>query len=151
MKYSAFPQHCSEKISFFLLFLTFALSFHNKALNGKCYLGRTFSMVGTLDNVVAQDELKKVSQMLSFIEPTTGVIVKLVGAMHYNPTSVSLAYSTCNDLAEKAMLGSVIVESCPQRWNKVRQLIMLFVSCTNALYIMKYTCTMKEDYDIFYD
>ena len=56
--------------------------------------------------------------MLSFVEPSTGVIVKLVGAMHYNPTSVALAYSTCNELAERSRLGSVIVESCPQRWNK---------------------------------
>ena len=63
-------------------------------------------------------DLKRVSQMLSFVEPSTGVIVKLVGAMHYNPTSVALAYSTCNDLAERSQLGSVIVESCPQRWNK---------------------------------
>jgi hypothetical protein len=136
MKYSAFSQHFSEKISLFLLFFSFSLSFHNKASNGRIFLGRTFSMVGTLDNVIAQDELKKVSQMLSFIEPTTGVIVKLVGAMHYNPTSVSLAYSTCNDLAEKSQLGSVIVESCPQRWNKVQQLMMLLISCTDKSYTL---------------
>lgn len=137
MKYLAISQHCSEKIGLFLIFFSFSLSFHNKASNGKIFnIGRTFTM-GTVENIVTQDELKKVSQMLSFVEPSTGVIVKLVGAMHYNPTSVSLAYSTCNDLAEKSKLGSVIVESCPQRWNKVLELITSLPSYINdsSLYI----------------
>jgi pheromone shutdown protein TraB len=53
---------------------------------------------------------------LELIEPETGVTVKLVGAMHYNPTSIALATSTIEALALEEQLGSVIVESCDIRW-----------------------------------
>lgn len=107
------------RISFFLFFVAFTVSFQKNVNNGKCRVVKTFS-VATPDLLVAaqSEDLRRVSQMLSFVEPTTGVVVKLVGAMHYNPTSVALAYSTCYELAEVSRLGSVIVESCPQRWNK---------------------------------
>jgi len=57
------------------------------------------------------------SQILDFVEPTTGVRVKLVGAMHYNPASIKLAEDTINALAEEGQLGSIIIESCDIRWN----------------------------------
>jgi hypothetical protein len=57
------------------------------------------------------------SQVLDFIEPTTGVPVKLIGAMHYNPASIKLATDTINQLAKKGKLGSIIIESCDIRWN----------------------------------
>mmetsp|Transcript_29646 Transcript_29646/g.62444 ORF Transcript_29646/g.62444 Transcript_29646/m.62444 type:complete len:358 (-) Transcript_29646:153-1226(-) len=57
------------------------------------------------------------NQILDFVEPTTGVPVKLVGAMHYNPSSIKLAEDSINDLAAKGQLGSVIIESCAIRWN----------------------------------
>jgi len=57
------------------------------------------------------------SQILDFVEPTTGVPVKLVGAMHYNPASIKLAEDTINALAEEGRLGSIIIESCDIRWN----------------------------------
>ncbi len=57
------------------------------------------------------------SQILDFIEPTTGVQVKLIGAMHYNPASIQLATDTINELAKKGKLGSIIIESCDIRWN----------------------------------
>lgn len=57
------------------------------------------------------------SQTLDFIEPTTGVRVKLVGAMHYNPASIKLATDTINALAAEDKLGSIIIESCDIRWN----------------------------------
>jgi hypothetical protein len=107
------------RISFFLFFITLTVSFRKGTNFGKSRVVKVFSVV-TPDLMAAppSEDLRRVSQMLSFVEPTTGVIVKLVGAMHYNPTSVALAYSTCNDLAEVSRLGSVVVESCPQRWNK---------------------------------
>eukprot|EP01036_Dinobryon_divergens_P002966 gene2966-3903_t len=57
-------------------------------------------------------------QTLSFVEPLTNVEVVLVGSMHYNPISINLAFNTCSLLAEKSKLASVVVESCPVRWNK---------------------------------
>jgi len=58
------------------------------------------------------------------IEPSTGVLVTLVGTMHYNPTSISLARRTVEEACERQTLSSVIVESFPSRWNnKVSPLI----------------------------
>mmetsp|Transcript_13109 Transcript_13109/g.28477 ORF Transcript_13109/g.28477 Transcript_13109/m.28477 type:complete len:358 (+) Transcript_13109:140-1213(+) len=57
------------------------------------------------------------SQVLDFIEPTTGVPVKLIGAMHYNPASIKLATDSINELAAEGKLGSIIIESCDIRWN----------------------------------
>ncbi|KAL7460250.1 hypothetical protein ACHAXS_000712, partial [Conticribra weissflogii] len=57
------------------------------------------------------------SQILDFVEPTTGVNVKLIGAMHYNPASIRLATDTINALAAEDKLGSIIIESCDIRWN----------------------------------
>ena len=56
------------------------------------------------------------SQVLEFVEPTTGVTVKLVGSMHYNPASIKLAQETIEELAESDRLGSVVIESCDLRW-----------------------------------
>ncbi len=57
------------------------------------------------------------SQILDFIEPSTGVQVKLIGAMHYNPASIQLATDTINQLEKEGKLGSIIIESCDIRWN----------------------------------
>ena len=57
------------------------------------------------------------SQILDFIEPTTGVPIKLIGAMHYNPASIKLTEDTINELAAENKLGSIIIESCDIRWN----------------------------------
>ena len=51
------------------------------------------------------------SQILDFIEPSTGVEVKLIGAMHYNPASIQLATDTINQLEKEGKLGSIIIES----------------------------------------
>lgn len=57
-------------------------------------------------------------QILEFQEPQTNTTVVLVGAMHYNPTSINLARTTIESLENQQKLGSVIVESCDIRWNK---------------------------------
>eukprot|EP01041_Mallomonas_annulata_P010505 gene10505-21912_t len=64
------------------------------------------------------DQIYRMPQTLSFVEPLTNVEVVLVGSMHYNPISINLAFNTCSLLAEKSKLASVVVESCPVRWNK---------------------------------
>jgi pheromone shutdown protein TraB len=64
---------------------------------------------------------QQASQILEFIEPTTGVKVKLVGAMHYNPASIQLTADTINDLARDQRLGSVVIETCDVRWNSTQQ------------------------------
>ena len=55
-------------------------------------------------------------QLLEFIEPETKVKVKIVGSMHYNPTSIQLAKNTIEELGMVDELGSVIIESCDIRW-----------------------------------
>merc|ERR1719162_779826 len=55
-------------------------------------------------------------QLLEFIEPETKVKVKIVGSMHYNPTSIQLAKNTIEKLGMVDELGSVIIESCDIRW-----------------------------------
>ena len=57
------------------------------------------------------------NQILDFIEPETGVPIKLIGAMHYNPASIKLATTAINSLAAEDKLGSIIIESCEIRWN----------------------------------
>mmetsp|Transcript_18248 Transcript_18248/g.43906 ORF Transcript_18248/g.43906 Transcript_18248/m.43906 type:complete len:358 (-) Transcript_18248:102-1175(-) len=61
------------------------------------------------------------SQILDFIEPSTGVPVKLIGSMHYNPASIELATRSINDLAAEGKLGSIVIESCDLRWNATLQ------------------------------
>ena len=61
-----------------------------------------------------------VPSLLTFQDPSTGILVKIVGSMHYNPASIRLAESTVEELALKNELSSVIVESCPKRWEKMK-------------------------------
>lgn len=68
-------------------------------------------------NVVSHGAVKQ-PQLLEFVEPRTNVSVVLIGSMHYNPTSIALTTNTINSLASAESLGSVIIESCPIRWNK---------------------------------
>jgi hypothetical protein len=65
-------------------------------------------------------------QLLEFMEPKTNTPVLLIGAMHYNPTSISLARDTIESLAQKGELAAVIVESCPIRWNRTNQFYDLY-------------------------
>jgi pheromone shutdown protein TraB len=51
-------------------------------------------------------------QTLTFIEPTTGQRVTLVGSMHYNPHSIAIS----REAAKKS--STVLVESCYKRWEK---------------------------------
>jgi pheromone shutdown protein TraB len=62
------------------------------------------------------------TQLLEFVEPETGVTVKLVGAMHYNPTSIKLARETIEELGENNRLGSVIIESCDIRYETSKEM-----------------------------
>jgi hypothetical protein len=66
--------------------------------------------------------LKNSQRVLEFQEPTTGVMVRLVGAMHYNPASIQLTTDTIRQLATSNELGSIIIESCDIRWNSTMQM-----------------------------
>lgn len=89
--------------------------------------GYSFSVVRSIENGGRRGILStngqqrnsalRAAQLLEFVEPTTGVRVKLVGSMHYNPHSIELARRTCMELAEGSELGSVVIESCDIRWN----------------------------------
>ena len=48
-------------------------------------------------------------QILEFQEPQTNVTVVLVGAMHYNPSSIQLATSTINELGQSNALGLSLI------------------------------------------
>lgn len=79
-----------------------------------------FAVVARPSLFAAQNE--PFTQILEFTEPTTGVPVKLVGAMHYNPASIQLTADTIHKLALDDQLGSVLIESCDVRWNSTQQL-----------------------------
>ena len=51
--------------------------------------------------------LESSAQVLDFVEPKSGVPVKLVGAMHYNPASIEVAINEINKLHEDGKLGSI--------------------------------------------
>jgi hypothetical protein len=69
---------------------------------------------------LASSKVSSSPQLLEFREPTTGVLVKLVGCMHYNPTSIQLTADTINELGRDNRLGSVVIESCDIRWNQTK-------------------------------
>ena len=85
------------------------------------------------------------SQLLEFEEPTTGVKVKLVGTMHYNPTSIQLAKETIQNLAQANKLGSIVIESCDLRWNQTDSMNPLFQKLLNSE--MKAACDLALEYD----
>jgi len=84
------------------------------------------------------------SQLLEFEEPTTGVKVKLVGTMHYNPSSIKLATDTIESLARDNKLGSVIIESCDVRWNQTQEMNPLFQKMLNSE--MRAACDLALEY-----
>ena len=75
---------------------------------------------------------RRASQLLEFTEPTTGVKVVLVGAMHYNPASIQLTADTIHQLAQQDKLGSVLIESCDIRWNSTTDLNPLVAKLLNS-------------------
>lgn len=74
-------------------------------------------------------------QVLEFVEPTTKVAVVLIGSMHYNPTSIETTTSIIDALGRNSMLGSVLVESCPIRWNQSTAMKYLDTTPKNIFYI----------------
>ena len=87
----------------------------------------------------------RASQLLEFEEPTTGVKVKLVGTMHYNPTSIQLATDVIDSLARENKLGSVVIESCDVRWNQTQQMNPFFQRILNSE--MKAACNLALEYE----
>jgi pheromone shutdown protein TraB len=88
---------------------------------------------------------RQASQLLEFEEPTTGVKVKLVGTMHYNPTSIQLATDTIEELAQQDKLGSVVIESCDVRWQQTEEMNPLFQRILNSE--MRAACDVALEYE----
>ena len=76
----------------------------------------------SIDNINSNVLSVASPQLLEFREPKTNVTVVLIGAMHYNPTSVRLTQDVIDDLGKSNKLGSVVIESCDIRWNKTGEL-----------------------------
>jgi hypothetical protein len=91
------------------------------------FSGGSFVDIGVYRRAATKTTLRASStasspQVLEFREPTTGVTVKLVGCMHYNPASIQLTEDVINELARDNKLGSVVIESCDIRWNQTKAL-----------------------------
>ena len=73
------------------VFMSFAFQTHVRNQHSSWF--RAFSSeTATIDaEVTAATNSIKSPHILSFLEPTTQVPVKLVGAMHYNPHSIEVA------------------------------------------------------------
>uniref|UniRef100_A0A7S2B2C4 TraB family protein n=1 Tax=Octactis speculum TaxID=3111310 RepID=A0A7S2B2C4_9STRA len=93
------------------------------------------------------------SQVLRFIEPKSGRPVVLVGAMHYNPQSISLSEDIVKGLAESRSLEAVVLESCSTRWEKGEELRAQMTESEEALYSavfeneMQAAAAVAEQYD----
>jgi len=98
--------------------LRVAFAFHPTSLLQQPTPFSALRMASSSSNVLSVSS----PQLLEFREPRTNVTVVLVGAMHYNPTSVRLAQDTVEDLGMSDRLGSVVIESCDIRWNKTGEL-----------------------------
>lgn len=85
------------------------------------------------------------SQLVEFTEPTTGVNVKLVGTMHYNPTSIQLATDTIEKLAREDKLGSVVIESCDVRWQQTQEMNPILQKVLHSE--MRAACDLALEYD----
>lgn len=55
--------------------------------------------------------------VLRLRDPKSRIDCILVGTMHYNPASISLARSIVVEEGKAGRLRAVAVESCPTRWN----------------------------------
>lgn len=56
-----------------------------------------------------QTNIEKQPQILSFIEPNSGVKVILLGSMHYNPVSIELSKQVVDNSAKQGKLKAVLV------------------------------------------
>ena len=61
-----------------------------------------------------------VAGVVEMKDKATGVPVYVVGSMHYIPVSIKRARAVASTLAENGLLSSVVVESCPTRWERSR-------------------------------
>jgi hypothetical protein len=87
-----------------------------------CSLSNKQTSIDAIRRVGSSIKARSSPQIVEFEEPTTGVTVKLIGCMHYNPASIKTTKDTINALARENKLGSVIIESCDIRWNQTKAL-----------------------------
>ena len=87
------------------------------------YRSSALSMSASTLATTANNNKRNPPQLVEFIEPTTNTKVLLIGTMHYNPTSIKQVEDTIDGLAQRGVLGSVVVESCEVRWNTTMEIL----------------------------
>lgn len=65
---------------------------------------------------------RAVPQEIFLIDKSTGISVQIIGCMHYNEQSIAAATSAVNTLGQSNQLGSLVIESCPTRWERTLRL-----------------------------
>lgn len=60
-------------------------------------------------------------QTLFFHDRKTNVPIHIIGTMHYNPHSIAKVEDIINTYGKGGRLGSVVLESCEERWTKTQQ------------------------------
>lgn len=102
--------------------------------------GKVTSTVGS-----SRSSALDATQILELVEPETNVTVKLVGVMHYNPTSIALARDTIEALGQDNQLGSVVIESCDVRWESTKNSSKILQSLLKSE--MRAACDAAAAYD----
>mmetsp|Transcript_69881 Transcript_69881/g.130572 ORF Transcript_69881/g.130572 Transcript_69881/m.130572 type:complete len:366 (-) Transcript_69881:72-1169(-) len=71
---------------------------------------------------VVRQATEREKQVLSFVDPATGSDVVIVGCMHFNPHSIDKSRDITRKLAQEGKLAAVVLETCPERWDRVQNM-----------------------------
>ena len=62
------------------------------------------------------------TQTLFFRDAATNQPIHIVGTMHYNPHSINKVTQLIHDYGSTGRLGSVVIESCEERWSTTQRI-----------------------------
>ena len=65
---------------------------------------------------------QSLSSSLFFLEAATKQPIHIVGTMHYNPHSINKVTELIHDYGSTGRLGSVVIESCEERWSTTQRI-----------------------------
>ena len=65
---------------------------------------------------------QSLSSSLFFLEAATKQPIHIVGTMHYNPYSINKVTELIHDYGSTGRLGSVVIESCEERWSTTQRI-----------------------------
>lgn len=111
----AFISRLDPSIAFYGSSIKKSCALSPRTMNSPKYLLSATSPIAEPISEVAMENPP--SQILQFREPTTNVTVMLIGAMHYNPSSIKLTRETLENLSSRDKLGAVVIETCDLRWS----------------------------------